>query len=324
MKVERGERQIVASKEGLNLDPKPAWINLKQNMNNVNFSTAAACTNPVPNPSFETVPFYWNPISGMANGYTPVYSTLRANTGTHSGLTGIIPGYPDYASWLCWRTHEITIPADATSADVTLFYWPQSSETILKSTPKAPDLAGLNADAENLPTASDAQYIAVIDAITNEFIDTPLLWTVSNGQAWTSSGTLSMMAYVGRTVKLEFGTVNDGYDGITSAFFDDVVVTVCDGTTVTPGCSNLLLDSDFTATGSWTIRTALNPSVPSTLDFYSAPSIHAQRRGDRHNAAGNGRMADQRVLPGSYYPVECDVRHIEYAAETAQQRPARL
>jgi len=64
MKVERGERQIVASKVGLNLDPKPAWINLKQNMNNVNFSTAAACTNPVPNPSFETVPFYWNRSAG--------------------------------------------------------------------------------------------------------------------------------------------------------------------------------------------------------------------------------------------------------------------
>jgi len=80
-----------------------------------------------------------------------------------------------------------------------------------------------------------------------------------------------MMAYVGRTVKLEFGTVNDGFGGITSTFFDDVVVTVCDGTTVTPGCSNLLLNSDFSAASDWVIRTALKPSEYSTLDFYSLP-----------------------------------------------------
>jgi len=272
MKVEHGERQVTASKPGYKLDPRPAWLNLNRNMNNVNFSSGAACTQPVPNPSFETVPYYWNPISGMANGYTPNYTNLRANTGTYSGLTGILDGfgYPNVSSWSRWRTHEITIPAAATSADVSLFYWQKSTETILKVDSKAANIVGLNADAEKLPTAADYLYIAVIDASTN-VISTTLLQTLGNGQVWTSSGTLSFLAFAGKTVKLEFGTVNDGIGGVTSTFFDDVVINVCDETTTTPGCSNILLNSDFSAATDWTIRTAVNPSVFSTLDFYSAP-----------------------------------------------------
>ena len=269
MAVQRGERQISASKPGYNLDPRPAWLNLNKNMNNVNFSSGAACTQPVPNPSFETVPYYWNPISGMANGYKPIYSTLHANTGTTSGLTGILDGYPNLGSWSRWRTHEITIPISATSADVSLFYWPKSTETVMKAEGETPSIVGLNADAEKLPTAGDFQYIAVIDAATN-VISVTLMSSLSNAQAWTASGTLSFLAFAGKTIKLEFGTVNDGFGGVTSTFFDDVVVTVCDsGSVVT--CANLLTNSDFTggATG-WTIRTALLPSAPATDFFYSA------------------------------------------------------
>jgi hypothetical protein len=240
---------------------------LNRNMNNVNFSTAAACSNPVPNPSFETVPYYWNPISGSANGYTPYYTSGRAHTGFYSGFTGIPVGSVNVPSWSRWRTHEITIPADAISADVALYYWPRSTEIILKPEAKAPDMTGLNLDMSNMPESPDAIYIYVIDS-ANNYLGT-LMWTLNNAMSWQYSGVLSLLPWKGSTIKLEFGSVNEGFGGVTSAFFDDVVVTVCDG--VTPvGCSNRLVNSNFEsgATG-WTIRTASTLSAYTTSFFYS-------------------------------------------------------
>jgi hypothetical protein len=269
--AERGDRQIQASKAGYQFDPTPAWVNLNQNRNNVNFSSGAACSNPVPNPSFETFPFYWNPISGNANGYTPYYATALAHTGLRSGFTGIPPGCcTDRESWSRWRTHEITIPADATSADLALYYWPQSNDTLLLPDKKAPDLAGLNADAEHLPTFFDAQYIQVLDTNNNYLSGGQLMWARSNAQAWLYTGPLSLLAWKGMTIKLEFGVYNDGGFGVTSAFFDDVVVTVCDGAVLPGSCSNLLTNSNFEAPGTgWTIRPATTPSSYATSFFYS-------------------------------------------------------
>ena len=267
LRVEHGERQIQASKTGYEFDPAPAWLNLNQNMNNVNFSSAAACTTPIPNPSFEIVPFYWNPISGYANGYTPYYTSANSFTGFYSGFTGIPVGSQDRESWSRWRTHEIYIPADATSADVALYFWPRSND-ILSPDMKTPDLVGLNADAPDMPAVADAQYIYVIDSYNNYLGQ--LMWTLSNAQSWQYTGLLSLMAWKGMTIKLEFGSINDGDGlGVTSAFFDDVVATVCDG--VTPaGCSNLLLNSNFEAVGTgWTIRPALTPSSYVNSFFYN-------------------------------------------------------
>jgi hypothetical protein len=266
MSVAEGERQIQADETDQNFDPSPAWVKVNQDTYNVNFSAGAACTTPIPNPSFEVVPLYWNPISGSANGYTPYYTSSLAHTGSWSGFTGIPAGGVDKESWSRWRTHEITIPSDATSADVTLFYYPISAET-LRSAAKMPDFSGFNSDSPELPATNDAQYVYVTDT-ANNWLST-LIWSRRNDSAWVDSGTLSLMAFVGQTIKLEFGTYNNGYAGVSSAFFDDVVVTVCNG--VSPsGCTNLLVNSDFeTPASGWTIRTALTPSEYTTSFFYS-------------------------------------------------------
>ncbi len=268
LSVQAGERQISASIAGKSFDPAPAWLAVNADQHNVNFSAGAACVSPTANPSFESV-FYWNPISGSAAGYTPYYSNLRANTGWWSGYTGIPVGWANRESWSAWRSHEIVIPATATSADVSLYMFPFSQESYLARGEATPDLSGLNTDAPQSPNASDGQYLIVTD-VYNNWLGT-LFWVRHNTQAWQFSGALSLLPWRGRTIKLEFGSYNDGYGGVTSAYFDDVNVTICAGASA--GCaapSNLLFNSDFeTPDTGWTISAAALPSAYTTAQSYS-------------------------------------------------------
>ena len=273
MKVLAGQRVFSASKSGYKLDPKAAAVNVKQDMHNLNFSAAAACINPVPNGDFETWYYYWNPISGNANGFTPVYSTEQANSGTVSGKSGIPASLPSVnrVSWSRWRSHEFIIPAAATSADVSMFVWPRTSESIVlaRETPRQVGFDTESPDAPFFP--GDMQYIAVIDKYNHVL---GWIWDARwNDQAWITTGTLSMLAYAGHEVKLEFGTYNDGLGGVTSAYFDDVVVNICSDDITLSGCDNILLNSELTdGGGGWTISPANIPSVYTTQYFFSGPN----------------------------------------------------
>jgi len=268
--VPDGERQITASKPGFELDPSPAWLKLDQNMYNINFSAAAGCHYPIPNPSFEIVPLYWNPISGYANGYTPYYAMYeQAHTGVVSGFTGIKPWWPNKPSWSRWRSHEIYIPSTATSADVNLHFWPWTTEVPLApemevQTPLKP---GMNMDDLDLPEGSDFQYMAVINT-NNDILG--VLWTARlNDQAWIYTGVMDLLPWMGHTIKLEFGSYNDGIDGVTSAYFDDVFVSVCKPDVPAPTCSNLLVNPNFEAGTGWTISASASPSSYTSMYYFS-------------------------------------------------------
>ncbi len=266
LEVGDGEQILSAQKDGYDFDPLSAELDVQTDINNLNFTALAACRDEIPNPSFEVVPYYWNPISGNANGYTPYYSASQANTGFISGFTGIQVGQVDRVSWSRWRSHEIYIPTTATSADLSLFYWPSSSDTGLAAEPAMPDMIGLNTESPDLPTYDDAQYINIVDV--NNLIIGQLLWTRSNAQTWTATGALSLLPWVGRIIKLEFGTYNDGFSGVTSAFFDDVQVTVCDG--AIPSCTNIMLNSNFEGVDGWVISPANIQSTYTTQYWKSA------------------------------------------------------
>ena len=130
MVVVGGNQVLSPAKPGYNFDPVTARVKISQSLADQNFTAVAACDAPILNPSFETVPYYWNPISLNANGYEPYYTNEKANTGIESSFTGIRDSQLNIASWSRWRTHEISIPITATSADVTLFLWPKTSQTV--------------------------------------------------------------------------------------------------------------------------------------------------------------------------------------------------
>ncbi len=77
------------------------------------------------------------------------------------------------------------------------------------------------------PQAGDAQYILVLDKY-GYMIDT--LWWKSNptrnDETWDSNAH-DLMAYKGKTIYLQFGVYNNGWDGITSMFVDDASVEIC-------------------------------------------------------------------------------------------------
>lgn len=273
MQVVEGQRHISASKDGYDLQPADSNIFLNQDANNMSFTAVSACSAPIPNPSFEIPAYYWNPISGNANGATPFYSTAKANTGTVSGFTGIQNSLPstNRVSWSRWRSHEFVIPSDASSATVQMFYWPYTSESVATSISQLPKQVGFDTAAPDAPTfIGDFQYIALIDANT-DFILGYLLQVRRNDQAWVDTGAISMLAFANtnRKVKLEFGTYNDGLVGVTNAYFDDVVVNVCAASITYTGCQNLLGNPDFEAATNWNISVANIPSAYTTQYYYS-------------------------------------------------------
>lgn len=264
----------------------PTYIQVNANQNNANFtgfspSADAAAPNAqvIPNPSFEVVPYYWNPISGNAAGFTPYYTNLKANTGLISGFTGMQTGqYNAHESWSRWRTHEITIPTLATQADLNLFIWPQTGEMPFAATdaqaekaaqPEPPAaLIGMDTESPDVPTLGyDVQYVAVIDPITNEILSGGILyWQLRNDQAWLPVGPLSLLAFAGRTVKIEFGTVNDTDAYKSLAYFDDVTLDITEGAVT---CTNILLNPDMEGAGGWVFNPQTVDPVITTAFFWS-------------------------------------------------------
>ena len=74
------------------------------------------------------------------------------------------------------------------------------------------------------PLAYDLQYVLILDQYQN-WIDT-LVWQRSNNQTWTYYQ-VDLSKYIGWQIKVQFGTYNDGWGGITSMFFDDVSLSAC-------------------------------------------------------------------------------------------------
>jgi hypothetical protein len=269
IRVMSGDQQFQASKPGYVFDPEPAQLEVDQDIANLNFTGMLACANVIPNPSFEVVPFYWNPISGNANGYTPTYSNERAKTGINSGLTGIRFWQTNLPSWSRWRTHEITIPAGTTSADLFMSFWPASTEPIAKGDPEIPAEVGFDTEAPDAPMIyDDAQYIAVIDPATNVVLDW-LLWIRMYDQAWVTAGPIDLLPWTGTTIKLEFGTYNDGLGGVTYTFFDDVDLTICPAVPPT-SCDNYTVNPDFEGIGGWIAKpSSLLPTY--TTQYWFSP-----------------------------------------------------
>ena len=160
---------------------------------------------------------------------TAAYSTRYAHSGRQSLLTGI-DGTPDIYSYSSGNQY-VTIPAGAGSATLSFWWYPISAEGPLAAAASAagqPDLKSLEqALAGNLPAeilAGDRQYVLVLDT-SGQIIGT-LLWTRSNAQTWQRA-TFDLAAYRGRTIRLLFGTYNDGNGSRTALYTDDVSVTAC-------------------------------------------------------------------------------------------------
>jgi hypothetical protein len=185
------------------------------------------------------------------------------------------------------QSPNIDIPANVTEATLRMWLYPVSGESAAAS---APDLPDPNAEPLVTPEVDsafgdatllyDAQYVRVLNT-SNAVIGT-LMYVSSNNQAWNFHQ-FDLTPFAGRTIRLEIGAYNDGTDGITSLYLDDVSLSMCStGQPPAPPptmetCANQVANSGFEYNGSWNISNTPYPAVYSTAARHSG--VRSMRTG---------------------------------------------
>ena len=170
-------------------------------------SPPAPCVEGIANGGFEDDSAWVIP----ATDYPATYTTAITHTGGRSMRVGIVePGdnVPSYSS----ARQTVTIPTDAVSATLGFWLYPITGESPAK-------LAVLSR-----PLVGDWQYVLILDE-DNETLDT-LVWQRADDRRWVFHQ-FDLGAYAGQTIKLQFGVCNDGEDGVTVMYVDDVSLELC-------------------------------------------------------------------------------------------------
>jgi hypothetical protein len=177
-----------------------------------------ACYTAVQNGGFETTSAWELP----ATEYTAVYSTARVRSGSWAVRTGIVNSADNRYSYSSAR-QLVSIPYNAYRADLKLYLYPISGESPLNQVAEMPEYM-LVSPFGQAPLADDLQYVLILNQ-SNQVLET-LLWQRSNTQAWTLAE-FSLLGYAGYSIKIQVGTYNDGYGGITAMYVDDVSLEIC-------------------------------------------------------------------------------------------------
>jgi hypothetical protein len=231
--------------------------------------TPGPCGNLFDNSSFEATSDWEIPITAYSAGY----STAQAHTGTRSMRTGIFKTADNVFSYSDFR-QAVHIPTGAAVAKARFWLYTLSSGTTTLSQPEMITPTGLPFDQTTL--SGDLQYVLVLDQFQN-WIDT-LVWQRTNEGYWHYYE-FDLRRYAGRTIYLQFGTFNDGVNGITSMFVDDVSLDNC-VTTPTPGpsptatptpgpCQELIVNNNFDSTNGWQILNTHYPAGYSNAEYHS-------------------------------------------------------
>ncbi len=178
-------------------------------------------------------------VEGIANGgfeddgdwlipetpYLAAYTTVITHSGGRSMRAGIVEPGDNVYSYSSVR-QTVSVPTDTISATLRFWLYPMSGEP-----PGAliPPLWPLAASIEEAALAGDVQYVIVID---ENDVTSSLVSQRTNDQAWTFYEFGDLGIYAGQTIKLQFGVYNDGADGVTAMYVDDVSLEVCSAATL--------------------------------------------------------------------------------------------
>ncbi len=132
--------------------------------------------------------------------YHAAYVTAPAHAGSWALRAGIVEPQANVYSYSSFQ-QSFTVPANAVSADLSAWLYSVST---------APE--------------SDLQYLLLLDA-GGAVLKT--LWHNRDDARDWQPFTFDLLPYAGQTVTLRFGAYNDGEDGVTALFVDDVSVQAC-------------------------------------------------------------------------------------------------
>ncbi len=187
--------------------------------NAITVSSPHTCTDVIANGGFEHDTDWEFPLTAHPAAYTT--ATVRSgNRSARAGITGTDDNRESYSS----VRQAVTIPANAISATLRFWVYPVSSAQSARLAPPAHPPA---ATIQEAVLACDVQYVLILDAY-DRWINT-LVWQRTNEHQWVLHQ-FDLTVYTGRTIKLQFGVYNDGWDGATAMYVDDVSLEVC-----TPG-----------------------------------------------------------------------------------------
>lgn len=165
-----------------------------------------------------------------ATAWTAGYTTAKTHSGNWSMRTGIDPPEQNVQSYSSIR-QTVTIPSDAYKAELRFYKFPISSEP--DASPSSPErladppASGLPIELIQQSTASgDNQYLLILDMDYNVW-GLPKMWELSNAQTWNLQPPVDLLEFAGYSIRLQFGTYNDGVGGISAMYIDDVVLEVC-------------------------------------------------------------------------------------------------
>lgn len=165
--------------------------------------------------SYPTVPRAWTiPSTPLPAGYA---EDLR-HSGAFALRTGTGPSGPNVYSFSSVY-QEVTIPANA--SEVVLTFWRNGLLGDLAA-------AGLHAvdTAAGLPDSPEtADYQYLLAVFPEGGYDVLRTWR-DNSQTWTLT-TVDLRGYAGRTIRLHFGTFNNGTGGRSGMVLDDVALRIC-------------------------------------------------------------------------------------------------
>lgn len=247
-----GTYAIAPDLSGFAFLPSMVTINVPDQSQSKNFVAVHLASDLIINGGFESDVGWHFPITP----YPATYTSAMAHSGTRSVQTGIPTYYNVYSYSSVTQSSPMVIPAGTASAKLRLWLYPQSGEAATLSLPPQ-FVTGTKFTEEAL--SSDVQYVLILDDADN--ILSPLLWMRSNARQWTSYE-FDLTAFAGRSIKLHIGTYNDGLNGTTAMFVDDVSleITAVPSPTATPtptgtppACENKISNSGFETSESWTI-----------------------------------------------------------------------
>jgi hypothetical protein len=175
-----------------------------------------ACPELVLNGGFETKTDWIIPITEFSAGY----SDEQAHTGVRSMRNGIVHASHNRFSYSD-AGQDVTIPKGISSATLSFWVYSRSTEVSdLIILPEIPATMVLGAEA----LTGDVQYALILDEF-GTWIDTAL-WRHSNARSWQQFS-FDLTGYKGDTIRVQFGTFNDGIGGVTVQYVDDVSVQAC-------------------------------------------------------------------------------------------------
>jgi hypothetical protein len=265
--LEEQSYMVVPSKAGYTFSPSNAQVVVPPSVIQLNFTTALQCENVLVNSSFETTDYWWElPLTT----YPASYSAAQHHSGVQSIRTGIVNSQDNRYSYSSVRSPSISIPSNATGAVLGFWLYPLSGQVGMQSLPPMPT----SLDFEESTLAGDVQYAVILDSYDN-VLET-LVWRLSDSAAWTYYE-FNLLKYAGRSIKIHIGTYNDGLNGISATYVDDVSLTLCPAAspptpTVTPPpgpCTNLMDNPGFETVSDWEIPITSYSAGYSNVESYS-------------------------------------------------------